>query len=328
MHDGPPRFARRLRHDLRWGLRPADASRYLARRCRPRRVDWAVAVGGVLLQLLAPQTGQAAAGGRPTWLGALALVFAVGQGLPLAWRRLHGYLVAGVVLGRYGGYVLAVGLLPPFAGWVVIWSLATAVAERRRAMLAALAAAGVTCALIVAGELARSGSDASALLSLVTVIVVLAAVLVRSERSRLDAAREHAVAEERLRISGDLHDLVGHGLSTVAVQSSAARMALDAGDEQTARSALAAVESTSRAAMRELRRLLGCCGMCPARTSGAWPRWTARCPAWQTSRRRKPRVVVDVRDSAEQVRSRRIDRLVVRLSDTSRWPSGAAVRRG
>jgi signal transduction histidine kinase len=220
-------------------------------------VDWAVAVGGVLLQVLAPQTGQAATGERPSWLGALALVLAVGQGLPLAWRGLHGYLVAGVVLGCYGGYVLAVGLVPPFAGWVVIWSLATTVADRRRAMLAALAAAGVTCALIVAGELARSGSEASALLSLVTVIVVLAAVLVRSERSRLDAARERAVAEERLRIAGDLHDLVGHGLSTVAVQSSAARMALDAGDEQTARAALAAVESTSRAAMREMRQLLG-----------------------------------------------------------------------
>jgi signal transduction histidine kinase len=92
---------------------------------------------------------------------------------------------------------------------------------------------------------------------LVTVIVGLAAVLVRSERGRRVAAREQAVAGERLRIAADLHDLVGHGLSTVAVQSSAARVALDAGDEQTARAALTAVESTSRAAMREVRQLLG-----------------------------------------------------------------------
>jgi signal transduction histidine kinase len=238
-------------------VRLGDARGDSARRGRPRRGDWALAVVAVLLQLLAPQTGGPTSGERSSWVGALATVLAVGQGLPLAWRRVYGYWVAGVVLGCYGGYVVAVGVVPPFAGWVVIWSLATFVAERRRAMFAALTAAGVTCALIVAGELARSGSDASALLSLVTVIVALAAVLVRSERSRVEAARGHAVAEERLRIAGDMHDLVGHGLSAIAVQSSAARVALDAGDERAARAALTAVESTSRTAMREMRQLLG-----------------------------------------------------------------------
>jgi signal transduction histidine kinase len=239
------------------GVRPGYARGVSGRRGRPRRTDWVVAVVAVLLQLLAPQTGSPAAGERSSWLGALATVLAVGQGLPLAWRRVYGYWVAGVVLGCYGGYVVAVGVVPPFAGWVVIWSLAGVVAERRRATLAALAAAGVTCAFIVVGDLVRSKPEPSALLSLVTVIVVLAAVLVRSERSRAEAARGHAVAEERLRIAGDMHDLVGHGLSAIAVQSSTARVALDAGDEQAARAALTAVESTSRAAMREMRQLLG-----------------------------------------------------------------------
>ncbi len=211
----------------------------------------------MLLQLLAPQTGSPAAGERSSWLGALATVLAVGQGLPLAWRRVHGYWVAGVVLGCYGGYVVGVGVVPPFAGWVVIWSLASVVAERRRATLAAVAAAGVTCAFIVVGDLVRSKPEPTALLSLVTVIVVLTAVLVRSERGRAEAARGHAVAEERLRIAGDMHDLVGHGLSAIAVQSSTARVALDAGDERAARAALTAVESTSRTAMREMRQLLG-----------------------------------------------------------------------
>ena len=181
---------------------------------------------------------------------------AVGQGIPLAWRRRHAYWVAGVVVGCYGGYVVAIGVVPPFAGWVVIWSLATFVADRRRAMFAALAASGVTCALIVVGELIRSKPEPSALLSLVTVIVGLGAVLVRSERGRVEAARGRAVVEERLRIAGDLHDLVGHGLSTIAVQSGTARVAIDAGDERAARAALTAVESTSRTAMREMRQLL------------------------------------------------------------------------
>ncbi len=189
------------------GVRPGDARGDSARRGRPRRTDWAVAVVAVLLQLLAPQTGSPTAGERSSWLGALATVLAVGQGLPLAWRRVYGYWVAAVVLGCYGGYVVAVGVVPPFAGWVVIWSLASVVADRRRATLAALAAAGVTCAFIVVGDLVRSTSEPSALLSLVTVIVVLAAVLVRSERGRAEAARGHAVVEERLRIAGDMHDL-------------------------------------------------------------------------------------------------------------------------
>jgi signal transduction histidine kinase len=239
------------------GARSADVHGDSARWGRPRRSDWLVAAVAVLLQLLAPQTGEAATGQRSGWLGALATALAIGQGLPLAWRRRHTFWVAAVVVGCYGGYAISVGLVPPFAGWVVVWSLAMFVAGRRRAMFAALAAGALICAFILVGELVRSTPEPSALLSLVTVIMVLAAVLVRSERGRVEAARGQAVAEERLRIAGDLHDLVGHGLSTIAVQSSTARVALDAGDDQAARTALTAVESTSRTAMREMRQLLG-----------------------------------------------------------------------
>ncbi len=138
--------------------------------------------------------------------------------------------------------------------------------------MAALIAAGVICACIVGGELARSRPEPSALLSLLTVVVALVAVLVRSERARVDAARGQAVAEERLRIAGDLHDLVGHGLSTIAVQSSTARLALDAGDRHSARAALTAVEASSRTAMREMRQLLGILrDRSPQRGAGAEP---------------------------------------------------------
>jgi signal transduction histidine kinase len=82
-------------------------------------------------------------------------------------------------------------------------------------------------------------------------------VLVRSERGRLDAVREASISEERMRIAREMHDFVGHGLSAVAMQSSAARMALASGDQPKALRALAAVESTSRTAMREMRQLLG-----------------------------------------------------------------------
>jgi signal transduction histidine kinase len=82
-------------------------------------------------------------------------------------------------------------------------------------------------------------------------------MLARVRRAQLDAVRERSAAEERLRIARDVHDLVGHGLSSIAVQSSAARLALDAGQVDTARAALSAVESSSRRAMSEMRHLLG-----------------------------------------------------------------------
>ena len=90
----------------------------------------------------------------------------------------------------------------------------------------------------------------------VTSVVALLGVLVRSERARIEEAARGARVEERLRIARDLHDLVGHGLSAVAVQSSAARMAIAAGDTATAERALTAVEATSRTAMSEMRQML------------------------------------------------------------------------
>src|SRR5207245_2564101 len=80
--------------------------------------------------------------------------------------------------------------------------------------------------------------------------------VIRSRRAQLDALRDRAAAlerervsaaaraaaEERLRIARDVHDLVGHGLSGIAVQSSTARLALEAGRIELARAAPWAVE--------------------------------------------------------------------------------------
>ncbi|MCU1494376.1 MAG: desK9 [Acidimicrobiaceae bacterium] len=64
------------------------------------------------------------------------------------------------------------------------------------------------------------------------------------------------VAEERLRIARELHDVVAHSLSVIAVQSGVGRHVIDSRPEE-AKKALAAVETTSRAALDELRRMLG-----------------------------------------------------------------------
>ena len=77
----------------------------------------------------------------------------------------------------------------------------------------------------------------------------------RLERER-EAEARRAVTEERLRIARELHDVVAHSMSVIAVQSAVGGHVMDTQPEE-ARQALAAIESTSRSALTEMRRLLG-----------------------------------------------------------------------
>jgi signal transduction histidine kinase len=72
----------------------------------------------------------------------------------------------------------------------------------------------------------------------------------REERSR------RSVADERLRIARELHDVVAHTMSVVAVRSSVARVVVDSQPEE-ARRALEIIEVVSRRAMHEMRLLVG-----------------------------------------------------------------------
>jgi signal transduction histidine kinase len=74
------------------------------------------------------------------------------------------------------------------------------------------------------------------------------------QRRELELARS-SVAEERLQIARELHDIVAHSLSVIAIQSGVGGHVLDMQPEE-ARKALAAVESISRSALEELRRVL------------------------------------------------------------------------
>jgi signal transduction histidine kinase len=77
----------------------------------------------------------------------------------------------------------------------------------------------------------------------------------RRAEAKVDQARQ-AVAEERLRIARELHDVVAHSMSVVAVQAGVGRYVIDSNPAEAAR-ALDAIETTSRATLREMRQLLG-----------------------------------------------------------------------
>jgi signal transduction histidine kinase len=77
----------------------------------------------------------------------------------------------------------------------------------------------------------------------------------RRAEAKVGQARR-AVAEERLRIARELHDVVAHSMSVVAVQAGVGRWVIDSSPQEAAK-ALAAIETTSRATLREMRQLLG-----------------------------------------------------------------------
>jgi signal transduction histidine kinase len=78
---------------------------------------------------------------------------------------------------------------------------------------------------------------------------------VRAELERVERARL-AVADERTRIARELHDVVGHSVSVMTVQASAARRLLKPHQEKE-REALLVVEQTGREALAEMRKMVG-----------------------------------------------------------------------
>lgn len=149
-------------------------------------------------------------------------------------------------------------------------------------MVAARASRAVAIAALLLGEaavlVASSYSPARTLTSPdrvpVTGIVLAAAwtigIAVRTQREYAAGLREQAerrvqaeidrsnrtLAEERLRIARELHDIVAHTMSVIAVQASVGAHVIDARPAE-GRNTLRAIEESSRTALRELRLMLG-----------------------------------------------------------------------
>jgi signal transduction histidine kinase len=71
-----------------------------------------------------------------------------------------------------------------------------------------------------------------------------------------DEEAKRAVADERLRIAQELHDVVAHSMGVIAVQAGVGEHVIDT-DPSEAKRALAAIATTSRSTLTEIRRLLG-----------------------------------------------------------------------
>ena len=211
-------------------------------------------------------------GERPADVIAYALV--VGGSVSLVWRRRAPFTVLAVVtaallvfwLRDHGAYLAVLGLPALYA--------VAAHAERRRRAWWAL---GLSCvALMLVASLTlldrEDGYAALTALSMAAFLIaaIVAGVIIRNrERIFVDTERraaeaeadrvaeaERAVARERSRIAREMHDVVAHGMSVVAVQAAAGREIVHA-DPDKAAEVFARIEAVGRESLTELRRMLG-----------------------------------------------------------------------
>ena len=200
-----------------------------------------------------------------------SVLVAVGSTVPLAWRRVapstaalagtaiwlvptpHGFLLLGFVMaillffsvGAHTRDVRRVLLVTVFGVTVGIVSVLSGPQEPAVAASAALSVA----APVAAGRLVAHQRMQNSRLRELT------AELVR-ERA---AAERTAVGEERARIARELHDVIGHEVSVIALQSDAAAAALARAPER-AGAPVAAIHAAAVRALTEMRRVVGLLG--------------------------------------------------------------------
>jgi signal transduction histidine kinase len=200
--------------------------------------------------------------GGPWWpLWGLAVA------VPLLWRRRYPVTVlaislaatAGALVTRtgpdWGGLSLIAILLGPAV------ALSTAAAAVPNALSRQLAA--ISAVAIVATSIVRSATpDVVAAQIAVLAAAWLAGEAIRARRNEIAVLRdrvtqrsEQAANDERTRIARELHDVVAHQLSVIAVQAGAARLQLDEHSPQA--EGLLTIEDASRQALEDLRRALG-----------------------------------------------------------------------
>jgi signal transduction histidine kinase len=249
---GPPLLARL------W-LRMAD-------RVAPELIDWAIAVG-CFAACTVPVLLGAGSAHRP----GVAAAFGAMAAAPLAVRRRWPVTVVLVVAAVYVAAALADVAFTPFvsnAGPNLAIAVFTAADRSRRprsVTAACLAGVSTYASLPIAIHL-YPHHDQDAVQLVAVVVGWLAGDTARAmrgyrrqlqhlQRRRAVEEVQLARAEERVRLSREVHDVVSHSLSAIAVQAGVARLVLREQPGQ-AGAALSAIETASRSALDELRGLL------------------------------------------------------------------------
>jgi len=250
----------------------------LTKRLRPRHwtaIDWVVAAGlGLIVygtirkSLLQDEAGSGLVVYRPVpFTGALTLLVVAGVVLAVALRRRRPVFVLGLLLA--GSMAISLLTDPNGASLILFLPIAyvlyliAANYETKRTAARVLAAVFVTLSIdIVLSGLGGQYPIRGALIPVFLCVVIAwsTGYIVRQRRRYAiglqEEAASKAVAEERLRIARELHDVVAHSMSVIAVQAGYGQYVIDS-QPRDARAALGAIQATSREALDEMRRMLG-----------------------------------------------------------------------
>jgi signal transduction histidine kinase len=198
----------------------------------------------------------------------IAVVLALGATMPLALARTQ---VAASVLAIGTAMVLTVAFAqvrPLITGSGVVALLAACyLLGRRRPWRSAAVPLLPLAAYALPMPFFHGGGRSLAWLLLALAVAAVAAGLgtsARAEAARRNASSraiadtllEHAARGERARIARELHDVVAHHISMIVVQAETARLTTRGMPAEGARHLLA-IGDTARAALTEMRRLLG-----------------------------------------------------------------------
>jgi signal transduction histidine kinase len=207
---------------------------------------------------------------------ALSVLLTVAAVIPLALRRRAplAVLIAcfpgvlALIAGRYSVGLAPLGAIIGFysaVAWdtrrnarraVAVLLLGLAAVVALRPIDLSLEGLLVNAALFVGGWVMGTGTRERREHHAAQVATARLQVLV--ERQRADLAHDratHAATRERLRISRELHDVLGHAFSVMVVQAGVAEHLLDDAPEESRR-ALAEISATGRASLAELRGML------------------------------------------------------------------------
>jgi signal transduction histidine kinase len=195
--------------------------------------------------------------GRP-----IALLYALAPvaSLPLALRRRWPVLVLAVVLVASVAFASLDSATATVTGATYVLYTVAVQGGRARSLLAL---AAVEIGVVVSFALSTSNLSNptnAAFAALVQLTVWLVGDGIRRYRAYAATLEERSVQEaltdQRLRIARELHDVVAHAMSVVAVQAGVGSHVVATQPDEAAKS-LKAIESTARAALAETRYLLG-----------------------------------------------------------------------
>ncbi|GLW63280.1 two-component sensor histidine kinase [Actinomadura rubrobrunea] len=212
-------------------------------------------------------TVHAAVDGRLAWWVAL---LATAASVPLLWRRRRPSLVACAVgAGTVAMHLSDVLTDLPAAQLVATYTFAALCPPVRRLVLGAVTAVVLAAAVLLgsAQTLGPGGTGAKLLVAAAPFVVAYAmGTSARARRDRIAMLEERArrlaeeqdaaAARERERIAREMHDILAHSMSMVAVQAEAGPVAVRS-DPARAEEMFDAISDTAREALAQLRRTLG-----------------------------------------------------------------------